>query len=111
MNLIEQLKTGTCPFTGKRYDCGRCEKFEKLEFAEPPAGLHISMSFDGYLSDGKRGMKELHKIVGGKKVCTEQECANYYWDLYRLGADTVPVGECDNFCFRRGCMGHHKEKE
>lgn len=112
MNEIERIKTGTCPFTGRPYDCGRCEEYSKLEFHRGPGVLHIGLCFDGPLADGKTGMRYLHKLVGGNKTCTIDECADYFWELYRNGADHVPVGECDRFCYRRGCMGHPaKESE
>ena len=114
MNLVDQLRNGTCPFTGRRYDCARCEEFRNIDRSGTgPWDMHISMDFDGYLADGKRGIKDLHRMVGGNKTCTQQECADYFWQLYHLGAETVPVGDCDNFCFRRGCMGHERlgEKE
>ena len=107
MSEIERIRDGICPFTGKRYDCGRCTDFEKLEHTQGPSTLHIGLVFDGLLADGKTGMRELHRIVGGKAKCTLDECADFFWEMYRMGADHLPVGDnCGRFCYRRGCMGH-----
>ena len=29
--MIDVLKKGKCPFTGKPYDCGRCEAYKTLQ--------------------------------------------------------------------------------
>ena len=110
MSDLERLKNGICPFTGKRYDCGRCEAHETLKHPEGTYGMHIGMNFDGMLLDGKTGQRRLHKYVGGKAACTFDECVDYFADLFQLGATVVPVGVCDRFCYRRGCMGHADEE-
>jgi hypothetical protein len=106
MNDLENIKSGVCPFTGKPYDCGRCEEYSKLEFHKGPGVLHVGLCFDRYLADGKTGMRHLHNIVGGKDTCTIDECADFFWEMHRRGAEYIPFGECNNFCYRRGCMGH-----
>lgn len=112
MNELERIKTGVCPFTQKPYDCGRCEEYKKLEFMKGPGVLHLALCFEGELSDGRRGMNHLHQLVGGRATCTQDECADYFWNLYRRGADHVPVGDnCGRFCYRRGCMGHREKSE
>lgn len=106
--MIDTLKNGTCPFTGKPYDCGRCEKYKTLEHPKGGFTTHINLYFGDAIRDGKQGLKWLRKIVG--KEYTEHEVEEYFTALYRMGADRVPVGDlCDKFCFRRGCMGHPKE--
>lgn len=112
MNELERLTTGICPFTNKPYDCGRCEVYKSLDFTIGPGFVHLGLCFEGYLSEGRTGMRHLHQLVGGKAVCTIDECANYFWDLHRRGADRVPVGDnCGRFCYRRGCMGHSEKRQ
>lgn len=108
--MIKVLKNGVCPFTKKPYDCGKCEAFENLELPNGACTLHICLYFGDAIRDGKRGINWLHKMVG-KKDHTKAEVEEYFTALYRMGADHHPVGECDRFCFRRGCMGHQKEGE
>lgn len=109
LQMIDTLKNGTCPFTGNPYDCGRCEAYKTLEHPMGTATLHIAFFFGDAIRDGKRGLNYLRKVVG--KDYTLHEVDEYFYALYRMGADHVPIGElCDRFCFRRGCMGHQTEK-
>ncbi len=113
MSDLERLRDGICPFTGEHYNCGRCEKYKELEHDKRVGTYHIHMGlcFEGMLLDGKRGQRELHRYVGGSKTCTLIQCVDYYTEILKLGATTVPIGMCDNFCYRRGCMGHPMDKE
>lgn len=108
--MVGTLKNGKCPFTGKPYNCGNCEVYKTIGFPQGngPYGLHMSLSFGAAIKDGKRGLKWLQKMVG--KEHTLDEVEEYFTEGFRRGADHHPIGECDRFCFRRGCMGHpHKE--
>ena len=107
--MIDLLKKGKCPFTGKPYDCGRCEAYKTLQHPKGASTLHISFYFGDAIRDGKRGLNYLRKVVG--KDCTLREVDEYFTALFQMGADHVPIGDlCDRFCFRRGCMGHPMEK-
>lgn len=109
--MIELLKNGTCPFTGKRYDCARCEEYTKLKRSEHVGGgavnFNLALYFADAIRDGKRGIKWLHKYSSPN--CTLAETERLYAGLYQLGATHYPIGNCDRFCFRRGCMGHTAE--
>ena len=103
--MIDVLKNGTCPFTGKPYDCGRCETYKTLKIPMGESTIHICLFFGDAIRDGKRGLNYLRKVVG--KEHTLHEVEEYFTALYRMGADHHPIGNlCDRFCFRRGCMGH-----
>ena len=107
--MIDVLKKGACPFTGKPYDCGRCETYKTLKLPMGRSTIHICLYFGDAIRDGKRGIKWLRKMVDTEY--TEHEVEEYFTELFRMGADHVPVGKlCDKFCFRRGCMGHKKEE-
>lgn len=108
--MIDVLKNGKCPFTGKPYDCGRCEAYKTLQPPKGASTLHIALYFGDAIRDGKRGLNYLRKAVGYEH--TLREVDEYFTALYRMGADRVPMGDplCDRFCFRRGCMGHQTEK-
>lgn len=108
--MIDVLKNGTCPFTGKTYDCGRCEAYKTLEHPMGASTLHICFFFGDAILDGRRGLNYLRKVVGKEHIL--HEVGEYFTTLYRMGADHIPIGDkpCDRFCFRRGCMGHPTEK-
>ena len=66
--LVQRLRTGICPHTGKRYDCAHCEWKEP----EPPPLKHgmvrrytigISLCIDGYVENNtpKREWNRLAK--------------------------------------------------
>ena len=113
--LIEQLKTGTCPFTGKTYNCERCEI--KPEYNRYPTGeeghttmrIGLSLCITGFVT-GRIGKRELNKTAkwftmdDGRNPSPEY-LLEYFKELYRLGANVIPLHECSNFCFRHGCMG------
>lgn len=106
--MIDKIKNGICPFTGRRYDCGRCEVYKGLKQPQGGHTAHICLDFDDAIRDGKRGLKWLQRAVGKQHPLSEVE--EYFSTLYQLGATTHPIGECDRFCFRRGCMGHPHEE-
>lgn len=106
--LPEVLRRGRCPFTGARYDCGRCEWKPVAERGFGWGRLYHSAlvmtrlvetgdwkDFLSYFNDGGRGE--------AKKILVE---------LIFLGVRKIPVWTCDleHFCFRRGCQGHQGEE-
>lgn len=109
--MLERIKHGTCPFTGKPYDCSRCETYKDLKLfgGQNHFGgtAHLSIYFGEAIRDGKRGIRWLKKMVGGDY--TPKQIEEYFTALFMRGSDHHPVGECDRFCFRKGCMGHVRE--
>lgn len=108
--MLETLKNGKCPFTGQPYNCGACEVYKTLEHPKGKGSfvLHMSLYFGEAIRDGKRGLKFLQSAVGNEHPLAEVE--EYFTEGFRRGADHHPIGECDRFCFRRGCMGHPHKK-
>ena len=106
--MLERMKTGKCPFTGKPYDCSRCEVYKDLKNPEnAPYNLHMSLYFGEAITDGTKGLRWLKKVVG--RQYSFDDLREYFGGMYQLGATHHPIGECDNFCFRKGCMGHAKQ--
>lgn len=106
--LIEQLKTGTCSFTGKTYNCERCEVKPKYE--KGPHVLHMSFCITGFVNGilGKRELKRTAKafVKADGTPPTPEELLEYFKELYKLGAKVIPMSDnCKNFCFKYGCMG------
>lgn len=109
--LVEMLKTGICPFTGQRYDCGRCNHEPEKE--KPPCRIHMSVCIASYIEDNAP-MSEYRRLA---RAFTSPKCnvtgtmlRQYFQQLYALGVRTIPIGECDRFCYREGCCNHHCEE-
>jgi hypothetical protein len=112
--LIEQLKNGTCPFTGQRYDCARCEV--EPEHHRIPCGddssksvWHMCFCITRFVQGhtDKREMKRIAKgftLEDGSNPSPEY-LLEYFAELYRLGAEKIPMCDCKRFCFKHGCMG------
>ncbi len=114
--LSEHLRTGVCQITGKPYNCARCDEGKK----KGPTGkgnirtLHVNMSISGAMR--RDGEQEWNRLAGimqyedGRKLAPKDVRA-YFHELHALGADALPMCECDNFCYRHGCRGHREEGE
>ena len=108
LNEYKELKTGTCPHTGKRYDCARCE------FPHPPTqpGIyHCCLNITGTLArNSKREWRRLASamLINGERLKPEG-ARKIFLVLNSLGAECLPIEECTNFCFKHGCLGHKKE--
>jgi hypothetical protein len=37
---------------------------------------------------------------------TREQALEYLMDELAKGHDVIPLGECDNFDFKKGCLGH-----
>lgn len=108
--LVEELKTGICKFTGQKYDCARCEHTPETQ--EPPCNIHLNLHIASYIEDNAP-MSEYRRMA---RAFTSTKCSvtgtmlrQYFSQLYALGVRCIPIGECDNFCFRNGCCHHHVE--
>ena len=106
--LVERLKVEKCCFTGKVFDCGRCQL--QPERIKPPCGIHMGICIDGYIEDNAP-MREYNRLAKGfnNKAITGRVLREYFCQLYALGVRIIPVGECSRFCYRHGCMGHKVE--
>ena len=115
--LLDRLKTGICPFTGRRYDCARCET--KPERRPIPGGapgvylgvyeLHLAFCITRFAT-GQTTAQELKRIARGfaaedGAAPEPNELLAYFRELYRLGVEKIPMCQCKRFCFRHGCMG------
>lgn len=106
--IVELLRHGTCPHTGKPYDCARCE------WKEPPmrVGVSYCVHFAACIThpiDG-RGWKDLLRNFDRED---RPEAQRLLSEALQLGATCIPIGDCDaaHFCFKHGCVGHHDGEE
>ncbi|MBQ4434346.1 MAG: hypothetical protein IJU61_03530 [Victivallales bacterium] len=110
--LIKLIQKGTCPFTGQRYDCARCEvkpEYHKIPSDQPGMhSIHMSFCITGYVKQMSR--KELRRIANiftmddGRHPKVD-ELIEYFTELYKLGVEHLPMCDCKRFCFKHGCMG------
>ena len=71
--------------------------------------IHMSLDVRG-------GMACARDLVGaitvdGKTLRTVPEIRNFLQGMLDLGYEKIPMTECDNFDCKKGCLGHHVEKE
>lgn len=70
---------------------------------------HMSQSITGPLmnwkkADWKRGTKYMTRDDGS--TYTPDELKAVFLKELALGHECVPIGECDNFDWKKGCQGH-----
>ena len=105
---VRILRTGICPFTEKAYDCVTCkgDKSPPLE----PGSLHFSLCVNSEYT-----AQEIQLYCSGIRfgIFTPRavHIRAYFQTLEELGADVLPLGKCDRFCYVRGCAGHPNESK
>lgn len=65
------------------------------------------------ISGGIKNAKQLRGCitVDGKTLTTTDEVKSFLYSQLDMGRKVLPVCECDNFDYQRGCMGHDVEDE
>jgi hypothetical protein len=114
--IIDELKNGTCPFTGQRYDCARCEITpERHDIPSETPGMHqIHMNFCiNQFVKGYTTTAELKRLARGfvkenGKKPTGRELLEWFVELHKYGVEVLPMCECKRFCYKHGCMGGDK---
>lgn len=74
----------------------------------------MSQSVSGTLrnwtkQDWERATTFMFKDGGG--AYTPEELKAEFLDLQSKGVELIPVGKCDNFDSKNGCLGHEEEKK
>ena len=117
--LLDKLKNGTCPFTGQRYDCARCElkpENRPIPSQKRPGFSEIHCFFCiTRFATGQTTKIEMRRIAKGfimdGRTPTVNELLEYFRKLYALGVEVIPMCECERFCFKHGCRGDGQPKE
>ena len=114
--LIEKLKNGTCPFTGRGYDCARCELDpEEIKMPSDTPGMyevHMQFCITRFVH-GQTTKKEMKQVANmfvedDGSHPTPEYLLGYFRDLARFGVEVIPMCNCERFCFRHGCKGDAK---
>jgi len=70
--------------------------------------IHMCLSVRGVLNGGKQELKSWVNCitVDGKKLTTVDEVREFLYDQLSQGHEVIPLADCDNFDWKKGCMGH-----
>jgi len=67
---------------------------------------HMSLNIKGMLEYyGKRKIKDLFFKEDGTPL-SSVESREYLNECLSNGWRVIPIGECDNFDYQKGCLGH-----
>ena len=110
--ILEAVKSGTCPFTKKQYDCARCEseKFMTNWLNKGEHTFHFGLNITRPLTYGERGWRNTLCYFEPRDRKAARQILTM---LLQYGVEQVPIGNCDaaHFCFKSGCDGHKQESE
>ena len=70
---------------------------------------HLSVNIDGAIRNA-----EMYKgciTVDGRVLNTVEEVKDFFYEQKRMGREVLPCGDCDNFDYKKGCLGHQEEEE
>jgi hypothetical protein len=69
---------------------------------------HMCLDVKGFLSiERKKSEYEIFEDGNGKSF-TKEQTKKYLLDELSKGHLFLPIGECDNFDYSKGCQGHEK---
>lgn len=74
---------------------------------------HMCLSIRGFLNKTGRDFTRACKAFtddAGKRM-TPAQVRNAMYDELAKGHEVLPLGECDNFDFIKGCQGHVTKEE
>ena len=70
---------------------------------------HMALNIDGAIKNAK--MWKGCITVDGRVLNTVEEVREFFREQKAMGRDVLPIGECDNFDYKKGCLGHLEEGE
>ena len=75
----------------------------------PVRKIHCCLDISG----GIKNVKTLRGCirVDGKPLQTEKEVKSFLQEQQAMGRRVLPIGDCDNFDYQTGCMGHLAEED
>ena len=71
--------------------------------------IHLSLDIKGSLRNP--GILKGVITYNGKKLNTEKEIKDFLQYQLSLGRKFLPMGDCDNFDYQTGCMGHEERED
>ena len=70
---------------------------------------HMVLNIDGAIKNAK--MLKGCITVDGRVLNTVEEVRHFLYQQKAMGREVLPIGDCDNFDYKKGCLGHLKEDE
>ena len=70
---------------------------------------HLSLNIDGAIRNAK--MYKGCITVDGRVLNTVEEIRAFLYEQKGMGRKVLPCGDCDNFDYQKGCLGHQGEAE
>ena len=70
--------------------------------------MHLSLDITGGIKNAK--MLAGNISVDGKTLKTAAQVREYLQGQLALGRRVLPCGDCDNFDYKKGCLGHEIEE-
>ena len=74
---------------------------------------HFCMSIKGALNNNRKNLVRIFKDDifddEGNVAKTANEIKNFFYDELAKGRRVLPLGDCDNFDYQKGCLGHSEE--
>ncbi len=65
--------------------------------------VHICQSVEGAL---KNWSKKEWKNMALANDCSVKDCKDFFLKCLKDGKQVIPIGDCDNFSYQDGCLGH-----
>lgn len=72
---------------------------------------HLSLSVRGALTNWTK--KDMGRLLqhDDRRTMTASEAREALLEELSKGHEVVPMGECNNFDFKKGCLGHEEDKK
>lgn len=68
---------------------------------------HMALNIDGAIKNAK--MWKGCITVDGRVLNTVEEVREFFREQKAMGRELLPIGKCDNFDYKKGCLGHLEE--
>jgi len=74
--------------------------------------IHMSMSVRGALSMSKVELRRMAPsiTIDGVRLQTADQVREFFMDELAKGHEVIPMTDCDNFDYKKGCLGHEHEE-
>lgn len=71
--------------------------------------IHLSLDIDGGIQNAR--LLKGCITVDGRVLNTVKEIRAFLYEQKAMGRKVLPMGDCDNFDYQKGCIGHQVEDE
>ena len=69
----------------------------------------MSLDIDGGIKNAR--LLKGYITVDGRTLNTVKEIRAFLYEQKAMGRELLPIGDCDNFDYQKGCLGHQVEDE